>query len=191
MSRPRPSVTFAAVAVAASACLGLFGCGGGNDERAEPSDPTLSTSTSTTSTTSAQAPAFDADAGEVQSYLSGSWRLMLLPEAGELDVDAPSVSATFRVADFAEGRGMAQVATLSGSVANSGFSGGTATVMQDAAAYPTVTFQTDGVSVPSLTGEGTIDVPGPVEWTGTLVDGRLVGEATGPGGTAAWEARRQ
>lgn len=188
MSSLRP-LRVAASAVAAPLAvvvlLGVAGCGGGGNDG--PSQRGASSS----SGSSLSAPAFDADASEVASYLGGNWRVTLLPEAGEVDADAPSVSATFDADSFESGDGMEEVATLSGSVGGQDISDGSATMMRDASAYPTVTFTTDGMTVPSLTGEGETEVPGPIEWTGTLVDGRLIGEASGPGGTAAWEARRQ
>ncbi len=191
MNRSRFAVPIVAPIVARLALAGMFGltglalagCGGGGDEKPA--------NRSSNSSPSMKAPAFDASANDVARYLDGRWRITLLPEAGEVDVNAPSVSASFDAGDFADGPGMAETADLSGNVGDQQLSGGGVTVMKDASAYPSLSFTTDGMSVPSLTGEGTTDVPGPIEWTGTLVDGRIVGEATGSGGTAAWEARRQ
>ena len=168
----RPLFRLLSLAFAASAAVAVAGCGGkSNDSRPAPSRP------------AANAPAYNATAETVGDYLAGDWNVMLLPEVGQANVDAPSVDASLTVGAFNDNS-----ARLAGSFAGSDVTDGEVRVTDGGAESPMVMFTTDSMTVPGLSGED-MQVDGPINWEGKLYEGRLYGTATGPDGrTSRWEA---
>lgn len=178
----RSGCPFAIALVAAGVIM--IGCGGrGNDaDRRRPDG--------SSDRRSMAAPAFDAPADAVGAFINGDWRIVLLPEAGEVEVNAPMLDGTFDVGDFYDDEAMMRVSDLTGAVGGTGMTGGRLTVSNDGSALPMLEFTTPNLTLDSLTGE-TITVEGPIGWTAQLSDGMLIGTATGPDGrVSAWEGSR-
>lgn len=156
------------------------GCGGRSEQAG------ASSTSNGPSALPANAPAYDADAETVANYVSGDWQVTLLPEASAVDVNAPTVDAALDVGDFSD-----DTAPLTGTFAGADVTNGQLVVTPGGAQSPVVSFTTDSMTVPGLTGES-VEVPGPIEWTGQLYQGRLIGTAVGQNGRESrWEADRQ
>ena len=160
-----------ALTLAGTAAVVAAGCGGKSSNSTTPARP------------AANAPAYDADAETVGSYVAQDWNVMLLPEVGQANVDSPSVDASLTVGAFND-----NTARLAGSFAGAEVSGGEVRLTEGGAESPMLMFTTDSMTVPGLTGED-VQVDGPINWEGKLYEGRLYGTATGPDGrTSRWEA---
>ncbi|MEM1012477.1 MAG: hypothetical protein AAGI46_09695 [Planctomycetota bacterium] len=150
----------------------VAGCGGGSQ--------TVSPTTRIATTMPADmGPAFDAPADEVAAYLDGAWTISLLPQAASEGVQSPKVDAVLVIAGE----------SVTGSVAGNDITDGALVIPPAGEAYPSVAMTTDGMTIPGPVGE--IEVPGPIEWSAELFQGKLIGTAVGPDGRrSAWEGTR-
>ena len=110
--------------------------------------------------------------------VSGRWTVTLNPDLVEQGVAPLTVPLSLQVSAMAEDQ-----ATLTGTLADAELSEGS---LSSAGAEPTVRFTTGTISP-----DEDLTTQGPLNWTGTLQNGRLYGEVVGPDGrTGRWMATK-